>query len=153
MAESEQRIAVSNRKARHEYFIMESFEAGIILMGTEVKSLRKGNANLQDAYAAIRNGEVWLEGMHISPYEQGTVNSHDPRRTRKLLLSKKEILKLFAKATDKGLTLIPLSVYFKGAYAKIELAIARGKKSYDKREAIAKRDADRQIARIKRSRA
>jgi SsrA-binding protein len=153
MTESEQRIAVSNRKARHEYFIIESFEAGIILMGTEVKSLRKGNANLQDAYAVIRNGEVWLEGMHISPYEQGTTNSHDPRRKRKLLLSKKEIHKLFAKATDKGLTLVPLSVYFKGAYAKIELAIARGKKSFDKREAIAKRDADRQIARIKRSRA
>jgi SsrA-binding protein len=153
MTESEQRIAVSNRKARHEYFIIESFEAGIILMGTEVKSLRKGNANLQDAYAVIRNGEVWLEGMHISPYEQGTTNSHDPRRKRKLLLSKKEIHKLFTKATDKGLTLVPLSVYFKGAYAKIDLAIARGKKSYDKREAIAKRDADRQIARITRSRA
>jgi SsrA-binding protein len=152
MAESEQRITVSNRKARHEYFILESVEAGIVLTGTEVKSLRQGNANLQDAYAAIRNGEVWLEGMHISPYTQGTVNNHEPRRKRKLLLSKKEIRKLLTKSKDPGSALIPLSVYFKGAYAKVELAIARGKKSYDKREAIAKRDADRQIARVKRSR-
>ena len=150
MAEAPQRVTISNRKARHEYFIIEALEAGIVLTGTEVKSLRKGNANLQDSYAEIRNGEVWLEGMHISPYEQGTVNSHDPRRVRKLLLQRREIRKLITKAAEKGLTLIPLSVYFRGAFAKVELAIARGKRSYDKREAIAKRESDRNIARLKR---
>ena len=152
MAESEQRVTISNRKARHEYFIVETIEAGIVLTGTEVKSLRKGTANLQDSFAVIRRGEVWLEGMHISPYEQGSIYNHDPRRTRKLLLQKKQIRKLLTKASESGMTLVPLSVYFAGPYAKVELAIARGKKSYDKREAIAKRDADRQIARLKRSR-
>jgi len=152
MAESAQRVTVSNRKARHDYFILETLEAGIVLTGTEVKSLRQGNANLQDSFAVIRRGEVWLEGMHISPYEHGSISNHDPRRTRKLLLQKKQIRKLLSKATEKGSTLVPLSVYFKGPYAKVELAIARGKKSYDKREAIAKRDADRQLARLKRSR-
>jgi SsrA-binding protein len=152
MAENGQRVTVSNRKARHEYFILESLEVGIVLTGTEVKSIRQGNANLQDAFAAIRRGEVWLEGMHVSPYEHGSIYNHDPRRTRKLLLSRKEIRKLQAKVAEKGLTLIPLSVYFKGPYAKVELAIAKGKKSYDKRESIAKREADRHIARIKRSR-
>lgn len=152
MAETEQRVTISNRKARHDYEILESFEAGIALKGTEVKSLRKGNANLQDGYAVIKNGEVWLLGMHISPYEQGSINNHDPRRTRKLLLQKKEIRKLLSKVPEKGLTLIPLSVYFKGPYAKVELAVCRGKKTYDKREAIAKRDAQRDISkRLKRS--
>lgn len=152
MAETEQRVTISNRKARHDYEILESFEAGIALKGTEVKSLRKGNANLQDGYAVIKNGEVWLLGMHISPYEQGNINNHDPRRTRKLLLQKKEIRKLLSKVSEKGLTLIPLSVYFKGPYAKVELAVCRGKKTYDKREAIAKRDAQRDISkRLKRS--
>jgi SsrA-binding protein len=152
MSEAPQRISISNRKARHEYFILEALEAGIVLTGTEVKSLRKGNANLQDSYAELRSGEVWLEGMHISPYEQGNINNHDPRRRRKLLLQKKQIRKLIGGMKEKGLTLIPLSVYFKGPYAKVELALARGKKSYDKRDAIAKRDADRDIARARRSR-
>ena len=152
MAEAPQRITISNRKARHEYFILEALEAGVVLTGTEVKSLRKGNANLQDSYAELRGGEVWLEGMHISPYEQGNINNHDPRRKRKLLLQRKQIRKLIGGMKEKGLTLIPLSVYFKGPYAKVELALARGKKSYDKREAIAKRDADRDIARARRSR-
>jgi SsrA-binding protein len=152
MSETPQRITISNRKARHEYFIIEALEAGIVLTGTEVKSLRKGNANLQDSYAELRSGEVWLEGMHISPYEQGNINNHDPRRRRKLLLQKKQIRKLIGGMKEKGLTLIPLSVYFKGPYAKVELALARGKKSYDKRDAIAKRDADRDIARARRSR-
>jgi SsrA-binding protein len=152
MSEAPQRISISNRKARHEYFILEAVEAGIVLTGTEVKSLRKGNANLQDSYAELRNGEVWLEGMHISPYEQGNINNHDPRRRRKLLLQKKQIRKLIGGMKEKGLTLIPLSVYFKGPYAKVELALARGKKSYDKRDAIAKRDAERDIARARRSR-
>ena len=152
MSETPQRITISNRKARHEYFILEALEAGIVLTGTEVKSLRKGNANLQDSYAELRSGEVWLEGMHISPYEQGNINNHDPRRRRKLLLQRKQIRKLIGGMKEKGLTLIPLSVYFKGPYAKVELALARGKKSYDKRDAIAKRDADRDIARARRSR-
>ena len=152
MSEAPQRISISNRKARHEYFILEALEAGIVLTGTEVKSLRKGNANLQDSYAELRSGEVWLEGMHISPYEQGNINNHDPRRRRKLLLQKKQIRKLIVGMKEKGLTLIPLSVYFKGPYAKVELALARGKKSYDKRGAIAKRDAERDIARARRSR-
>ena len=151
MSEAPQRISISNRKARHEYFILEALEAGIVLTGTEVKSLRKGNANLQDSYAELRNGEVWLEGMHISPYEQGNINNHDPRRRRKLLLQRKQIRKLIGGMKEKGLTLIPLSVYFKGPYAKVELALARGKKSYDKRDAIAKRDAERDIARARRS--
>ena len=152
MSEAPQRITISNRKARHEYFILEALEAGIVLTGTEVKSLRRGDANLQDSYAELRSGEVWLEGMHISPYEHGNINNHEPRRKRKLLLQRKQIRKLIGGMKEKGLTLIPLSVYFKGPYAKVELALARGKKSYDKRDAIAKRDADRDIARARRSR-
>ena len=152
MSEAIQRITISNRKARHEYFILEVLEAGIVLTGTEVKSLRKSNANLQDSYAELRGGEVWLEGMHISPYEQGNINNHDPRRKRKLLLQKKQIRKLISRMKEKGLALVPLSVYFKGPYAKVELALARGKKSFDKRDAIAKRDAERDIARARRSR-
>jgi SsrA-binding protein len=152
MAEAPQRISISNRKARHDYFIIEAFEAGIVLTGTEVKSLRQGNANLQDSYAELRSGEVWLEGMHINPYEHGSIFNHEPRRRRKLLLQKKQIRKLLGGLKEKGLTLVPLSVYFKGPYAKVELALARGKKSYDKREAIAKRESDRNIARLKRSR-
>jgi SsrA-binding protein len=151
MTEPKQRVTIFNRKARHEYFIVEALEAGIILTGTEIKSIRAGNANLQDSYAEIRNGEVWLEEMHISPYEHGSIYNHDPRRKRKLLLNKKEIRKLLTKTREKGFTLIPLSVYFKGSYAKVELAIAQGKKSYDKREAIAKRDAEREMARHRRS--
>jgi len=152
MAEAPQRITISNRKARHDYFILEALETGIVLTGTEVKSLRKGNANLQDSYADLKNGEVWLEGMHISPYEHGSISNHEPTRRRKLLLQKKQIRKLIGSLKEKGLTLVPLSVYFKGPYAKVELALVRGKKSYDKREAIAKRDAERDMARLKRSR-
>ncbi|MEX0736216.1 MAG: SsrA-binding protein SmpB [Bacteroidota bacterium] len=152
MAEQKQRVIVSNRKARHEYHILDTVEAGIVLKGTEVKSLRKGNANLQDGYALVKNGEIWLLGMHISPYEHGTVNNHDPVRTRKLLLQKKEIRKLLAKVQEKGLTLVPLSVYFKGPHAKVELAIAQGKKSFDKRASEKERDARREISqRLKRS--
>jgi SsrA-binding protein len=151
MAEAPQRVSISNRKARHDYFIIDTLEAGIVLKGTEVKSLRQGNANLQDSYAELRGGEVWLEGMHINPYEHGNINNHEPRRKRKLLLQKKQIRKLLGGLKEKGLTLVPLSVYFKGPYAKVELALARGKKSYDKREAVAKRESDRNIARLKRS--
>ena len=146
MTEKEQRVAVSNRKARHDYFILDTFEAGLVLKGTEVKSLRGGNANLLDSHAVIKNGEVWLLGMHISPYERGSYLNHDPRRTRKLLLSKREIRRLLTRVQEKGLTIVPLSIYFKGPFAKVELAIAQGKKSYDKREAIKQRDAKRDIA-------
>jgi SsrA-binding protein len=150
MVDTEQRLIVSNRKARHDYAILEVLEAGIALKGTEVKSLRKGNANLLDSYAIIKNAELWLLGLHISPYEQGNINNHDPVRTRKLLVQKKQLRKLLAKIKEQSLTLIPLSLYFKGPYVKVELAIARGKKSYDKREAIAKRDAQRSISRTLR---
>ena len=150
MVETEQRLIVSNRKARHEYQILEVLETGIVLKGTEVKSLRKRNANLQDSYAIIKNGELWLLGLHINPYEQGNINNHDPVRTRKLLIQKKELRKLFSSVSEHGLSLVPLSMYFKGPYAKVELAVARGKKSYDKREAIAKREAQRNISRTLR---
>jgi SsrA-binding protein len=150
MAESEQNLIVSNRKARHDYQIIEVLETGIALRGTEVKSLRKLNANLQDSYAMVKNGELWLFGLHISPYEQGNINNHDPVRTRKLLVQKKEMRKLFSKISEQGLSLIPLSMYFKGPYAKVELAIARGKRSYDKRESIKKREAERTISRTLR---
>jgi SsrA-binding protein len=144
---SGERIMITNRKARYEYSILDAFEAGIALVGSEVKSLRLGNANLQDSFARIDNGEVWLSGMHIGPYEQANIMNHDPRRERKLLLHKKEIRKLVGKTSEKGLTLIPLKVYFKDGKAKIELALCRGKKSYDKREAIAKRESEREMRR------
>lgn len=147
MTENQSRVVVSNRKARHEYSIVETLEAGIVLTGTEVKSLRKGNANLQDSYATIKRGEVWLLNMHISPYEQGNLNNHQPTRPRKLLLQKKQIRKLIGRVQEKGLALIPLSVYFKGPLAKIELALARGKRLYDKRESLARRQAKREIDR------
>jgi SsrA-binding protein len=152
MADQERRVVISNRKARHDYHILETFEAGIVLQGTEVKSLRLRNANLQDSHASVKNGEVWLVGMHIGPYEQGSIYNHEPRRTRKLLLQKRQIRKLIGNVREKGLTLVPLSVYFKGRHAKVELALAQGKKQHDKRAAIAKRDAEREIAqRMKRS--
>lgn len=152
MSEHQQRIIVSNRKARHSYEILETIEAGLILTGTEVKSLRDGKANLLDAYAMVKAGEVWLLGMHINPYEHGGHSNHDPVRTRKLLLHKKQVLKLIGRVAEKGLTLIPLSVYFKGPYAKVELAIARGKKLYDKREAIKERETKRDLDRTRRTR-
>jgi SsrA-binding protein len=144
---SEEKTVVTNRKALHEYFIIDRFETGIALKGTEVKSLRLGTANLQDGYATIRRGEVWIIGMHISPFEKGNINNHDPKRDRKLLLHKREIRRLIGRVAEKGLTLIPLRVYFKRNIAKLELGIARGKKSYDKREAIKKREVERQMRR------
>ncbi len=142
-----ERVVVSNRKALHDYFIIETYEAGIALRGTEVKSLRLGSANLQDGYAVIKNGEIWLLGMHISPFEKGNINNHDPRRERKLLMHKKEIARIFSKISEKGLTLVPLKIYLKKNIIKIELGLAKGKKAYDKREAIAKRDVERQLRR------
>ena len=141
--DTEKNITV-NRKARHEYAILQTFEAGIVLVGTEVKSLRQGKANLVDGYAKIENGEVWLVNAHISEYTQGNINNHDPRRERKLLLNKSEIRKLIGKTKEKGLTLIPLRLYFKNGKVKVELALAKGKKVYDKRRDIAKKDFQRE---------
>jgi SsrA-binding protein len=138
----EKNISV-NRKALHEYFVVQSYEAGIVLKGTEVKALRKGNINFIDSYAIISNGEVFLVGAHISPYEQGNINNHEPTRTRKLLLNKNEIRKLNSKIKEKGLTLVPLRLYFKEGKVKLELALAKGKKLFDKRADIAKKDFKR----------
>jgi SsrA-binding protein len=139
---------VTNRKAYHEYFIEEKFEAGIVLQGTEVKSLRDGRANLQDSYASVRDGEVFLHHCHISPYSHGNIMNHDPTRVRKLLLHKKEIDKLLGKTQQKGLTLIPLRIYFsKRGQAKVELGLAKGKKLYDRRESIKSREAGREVER------
>ncbi len=146
------RIVAENRKARHDYFIDETYEAGISLLGTEVKSLRAGKVNLRDSYADVANDEVFIHNMHISPYDKGNRFNHDPKRRRKLLLHRQEIKRLLGQTTQKGFTLIPLRVYFKGARAKVEVALARGKRLYDKREELAKRDADREIARELRSR-
>ena len=140
--DQEKNITV-NRKARHEYFIIQSFEAGIVLTGTEVKALRQGKANLVDSYASLENAEVWLMSANISAYEQGNINNHEPTRKRKLLLKKSEIRRLIGKVKEKGLTLIPLRLYFKNGKVKVELAVVKGKKVYDKREAIAKRDIQR----------
>ena len=142
-----EKVVAVNRKARHNYDILDTYEAGIALLGTEVKSLRAGKINLKDGYARIKGGEVWLVGVHISPYSHGTYNNHDPERERKLLLHRWEIRRLIGKVEEAGLTLIPLKVYFKNGKAKVELALARGKKTYDKRHDIAKRDAQREINR------
>jgi SsrA-binding protein len=141
----DEKIVTTNRKARHDYEILDTYEAGIVLTGTEVKSLRQGNANLSDSYAILKNGEVWLLGMHISPYSHGSYANVDPIRNRKLLLHKKEILKVYGKVTSKGITLVPLKVYFTHNIVKIQLGLARGKREYDRREDIAKREAERSI--------
>lgn len=146
------KVIADNRKARHDYHIEETFEAGMVLTGTEVKSLRAGRANLRDSYAAVENGELFLYNMHISPYTHGNMFNHDPKRTRKLLMHKREIMRLLGQTQEKGYTLVPLRVYFRRGIAKLELALARGKKLYDKREAIAKRDERRRIERILKER-
>jgi len=142
---------VQNRRASHDYFIEETYEAGMVLMGTEIKSLRKGRANLNDAFATIRNGEIFLHNMHISPFEQGNrYNPTDPTRARKLLLHKAQIVKLLGKTKQEGYTLVPLKVYIRNGYAKVLLGLAKGKKLYDKRADAAKRDAQREIQRVLR---
>jgi len=141
------KIVTQNRKARHDYHILETWEAGMVLQGTEVKSLRAGKANLKDSYAKVEQGEVFLYNCHISPYEKGTYANHDPERKRKLLLNQREIRKLTGKVEEKGLTLIALKIYFKRGLAKIELGLARGKKLYDRRADIAKRDMQRDMER------
>jgi len=144
-------IAV-NRKAYHDYHIQESFEAGIVLKGSEIKSIRAGKVNLSDAYARPENGELWLYNSHISSYDAASYNTHEPIRPRKLLLHRKEIDILASKVVQKGLTLVPLKLYIKHGVAKVELGVAKGKKVYDKREAIARRDADREIERALKQR-
>lgn len=146
------KTVTENRKARHEYHIVETFEAGLALTGTEVKSLRAGKANLQDSFARVDNAELMLYNMHISPYDQGNQFNHEPKRTRKLLMHKSEILRLLGKTREKGLALIPLKVYFKRGIAKVELALARGKKLYDRRDDIAARDARREMDRAMKER-
>ena len=149
---NETKVACENRKARHDYFIHEAMEAGLELRGTEVKSLRAGKANLKDSYAVIKNGEVYLENMHISPYEQGNIFNHDPLRPRRLLLHKQEIMKLVGKTKEKGFTLVPLKIYFKRGRAKVELALVSGKHNYDKRRDLADKAAKRDIERALKER-
>ena len=141
------KVIVSNRKARHDYSIIDTYEAGLVLVGTEVKSLRAGKASLQEAFATVDDGEVWLRNVHIPEYVQGTWTNHMPRRTRKLLLHRKEIDRLIGKTKESGLSLVPLSMYFKDGKVKVEIALAKGKKSYDKRQDLAKRDANREVSR------
>jgi SsrA-binding protein len=153
MAEKDDvKVVAVNRQAYHDYFVDETYEAGIVLKGTEIKSIRAGKVNLRGAFARITNGEVWLENSHIAVYEQGTYMNHEPLRNRKLLLHRREINHLIGKVQTKGLTLIPLKLYLKGDHAKIELGLCRGKKLYDKRESIAQREAQREIERAVRSR-
>lgn len=142
--EKGRKLVAQNRKARHDYTIEDVYEAGLVLQGTEVKSLRAGHATLVDGYADVKDGEVWLHGVHIPEYTQGTWTNHEPRRKRKLLLHQREIAKLVGKTKEGGFTLVPLSLYFKDGYAKVEIALARGRKAYDKRQAIAERDAKRE---------
>ncbi len=144
--ETGRKLIASNRKARHDYEILDTYEAGIVLMGTEVKSLRAGRVSLVDGYAIIKDGEVWLEGVHVAEYAEGTWTNHTPRRIRKLLLNRIEINRLIGKIKEGGLTLVPLEMYFSDGRAKVEIALARGKKAYDKRQTLAKRDADREIS-------
>jgi SsrA-binding protein len=146
--EQGRKAIVSNRKARHDYAILDTYEAGIVLTGTEVKSLRLGRASLVDAFASVEDGEVWLRGAHIPEYNQGSWTNHEPRRTRKLLLHRREIERLIGKTRESGLSLVPLSMYFADGKVKVELALAQGKRSYDKRADLAKRDADREVRRV-----
>jgi SsrA-binding protein len=151
MAREREKLIVDNRRARHDYHLLDRYEAGIVLTGTEVKSLRDGRASLQQAYADVRQGEVWLVGAHISVYEQGNIANHDPDRDRKLLLHKKELASLAGKVAQRGLTLVPTKLYFKNGRAKVELALARGKEQRDKRRDIAQREAARDMQRALKS--
>ena len=146
------KIVAKNAKAFHDYFIEDRYETGIELAGTEVKSIRQGNVNLKDSFCIIKDGEISVLGMHISPYEKGNIFNKDPRRNRKLLMHKREIMRLFGKIKQDGYSLIPLSIYFKGPYVKLEIGLARGKKLYDKRDSAAKKDAKREIDRAMKSR-
>lgn len=146
------RVIAKNKKASFDYFILNKYEAGIELYGTEIKSIRLGNVNLKDSYCEIEDGEMYVLGMHISPYEKGSYFNKEPLRPKKLLMHKREIMTLFGKVKQEGLTLIPLSLYFKGAKAKLEIGLCKGKKLYDKRDSIAKKESDRQIERLLKER-
>ena len=146
------KVAAVNRQARHEYLIEETFEAGIELFGTEVKSIRTGTLNLKDAWCQVRNGELYIQQMHISPYEHGNIFNRDPLRPRRLLMHKREIMQLYGKVKQQGYALIPLRVYFKGSRVKVEIALAKGKKLYDKRQDAARKDAAREINRAMKER-
>ena len=146
------KVIARNRRARHDYHIEDTIEAGLVLTGTEVKSLRAGRASLNEAFAQISGDELWLHGLHIPEYAQGTWTNHDPRRTRKLLLHRKEIDRLASQVAERGFTIVPLSLYFSGGKAKVELALARGKRTYDKRHDLARRDAAREVDRALRRR-
>ena len=145
MASGEKKYIARNKKAGFDYFILSTYEAGIALYGTEIKSIRQGRVNLKDSYCEFKDGEVFIRGMHISPYEQGNIFNRDPMRLKKLLLHKKEIMTLFGKTKQDGLALIPLSLYFVGSRVKVELGLCRGKKNYDKRATIAKKEAGREM--------
>lgn len=145
------KMIAKNSKAYHDYFVEDKYEAGIELFGTEVKSIRRGNLNLKDSYCIIKDGEMTVHGMHVSPYEQGNIFNKDPRRPRRLLMHKREILRLYAKVKQDGYSLVPLSVYFKNSHVKVEVGLAKGKKLYDKREAAAVKDARREMDRTMKS--
>ena len=149
---ADDRPIATNRKARHDYEILETYEAGLVLRGTEVKSLREGQVNFKDSYAAIAREEAWLHGCHIAPYHHGTDANHEPERSRKLLLHRREIARLLGKIAERGLTLIPLRLYFKGGRVKLEVGLARGKKLHDKRQTIREREARRELAKETRAR-
>ncbi len=145
------KIVATNKKAYHDFFIEDVYETGLVLTGTEVKSLRQGNANLKESFCRIKDGEVFINNMHISPYEQGSRENPDPTRVRKLLLHREEIAKLIRKVEEKGLSLVPTKLYFKGGRAKLEIGIARGKKLHDKRETLKRKEADREMAKVVKS--
>ena len=151
-AQDERQVVAQNKKARHDYFVLETYEAGIELFGTEVKSIRKGKINLKDSWCSIDAGEIFVNGMHISHYEQGNIFNRDPMRVKRLLMHKKEINRLLGVTKQQGLTLIPLSVYFLKGRAKLEIGLCKGKKNYDKRETLAKRDAQRDMERAAKNR-
>ncbi|MCQ6264253.1 SsrA-binding protein SmpB [Fictibacillus sp. WQ 8-8] len=152
MPKGEGKLVAQNKKARHDYHIEETFEAGIVLQGTEIKAIRAGRINLKDSFARVQNGEMFLHNMHVSPYDQGNRYNHDPLRTRKLLLHKKEISRLLGATKEQGYSIVPLKLYLKNGFAKVLIGLARGKKNYDKREDLKKKDAKREIERAFRDR-
>ena len=152
MAKTNGKMIANNKKAYHDYFILDTYEAGIVLHGTEVKSLRMGKCSIKESFIRIENGEVFIYGMHISPYEKGNIFNKDPLRVKKLMLHKAEINKLIGKTKEKGMAIVPLKVYFKGSLVKVEIGLARGKKLYDKRDDLAKKDAKREIDRAFKAR-
>lgn len=152
MPKGEGNLIAQNRKARHDYAVLDTIEAGMVLKGTEIKAIRAGRINLKDGFARVRNGEVYLHNVHISPYEQGNLFNHDPLRTRKLLMRKKQIDRLIGETKNTGITLVPLKVYIKNGYAKVLIGIAKGKKQYDKREDLKRKDMNREIERALKER-